>query len=244
MQTTRYPLKKGFTLVEMLVVIAIIAILSSLLVTGVNKAKNKTYVIKTLANLRELHLANSQHALEYQGFYVPHRLNKAEDSDNPDTYWLDNDHFSVFLYKEDHNGWDDWPSFYKTGKSNANLIHSNPKSVRSKMSFAISLGGYTAHWNEGAYKVIQLSQYPRMIMFADSAQWMIHGGSVDNSPREYDESKGAGYGCMAFRYNGKAGMVTVSGNAAMVRYDDVLPQSQHPEIWPNVAPLSFNLYDL
>lgn len=62
---------KGFTLVELLVVIGIIAVLISILLPALNKARlaaNKAYC---LSNLRQMQMASEQYANENQGWYIP-----------------------------------------------------------------------------------------------------------------------------------------------------------------------------
>lgn len=63
-------MKKGFTLIEMLVVIAIIALLASLTVPGVQKGILRSQQVQSMNNLRQLVAANLNYAVNH-GHYVP-----------------------------------------------------------------------------------------------------------------------------------------------------------------------------
>jgi len=62
--------KNGFTLVELLVVISIIAILLSVLMPSLSKARQQGRQTVCASNIRQLFLANSGYALENKGHYV------------------------------------------------------------------------------------------------------------------------------------------------------------------------------
>lgn len=60
----------GFTLVELLVVVSVIATLMGILVPSLNKAREQAKRVVCSSNIRQLHTANTGFALEHGGHYV------------------------------------------------------------------------------------------------------------------------------------------------------------------------------
>lgn len=64
---------RGFTLVEMLVVVGVIAILAGLLMPSLSRAKQKASRIKCLSDIRQLSLSATLYATDHDGQFPPRR---------------------------------------------------------------------------------------------------------------------------------------------------------------------------
>jgi prepilin-type N-terminal cleavage/methylation domain-containing protein len=67
----RYFKKKGFTLVELLVVIAVISLLSSIILASLNTARKKSRDARRIADIKQLQLAEELYSHTNNGVYTP-----------------------------------------------------------------------------------------------------------------------------------------------------------------------------
>src|SRR5580698_9025480 len=65
MQGSRHQLRRGFTLVEIMVVVAIIAMLAAIATSNVLRARKRAQAVKILDDLRSIDGALDQYALDY-----------------------------------------------------------------------------------------------------------------------------------------------------------------------------------
>lgn len=80
--------RKGFTLVELLVVIAVIAILAGILLPALAKAKSKTKYISCLSNQKQLSLGWQIYCNDNNDIILPGRFaNLSGGVNNPDNYY-------------------------------------------------------------------------------------------------------------------------------------------------------------
>ena len=79
-------LKKGFTLVELLVVISIIAVLTGILAPALNSARNQARKIVCRSNIHQLAIANMIYATNNDSSYVPAAYDMLERSRSANTH--------------------------------------------------------------------------------------------------------------------------------------------------------------
>jgi prepilin-type N-terminal cleavage/methylation domain-containing protein len=72
--------RRGFTLIQLLVVIAIIAILAGLLLPALSRAKLKAIEVNCLSNQHQLAIALVSYAADHSDYIVPYPSNKGEAS--------------------------------------------------------------------------------------------------------------------------------------------------------------------
>ena len=96
---SRRPRIRGFTLVELLVVIGIIALLISILLPALNKARESANSVKCVSNLRQMVMASIIQANEHKGFMQP----CSSDTAGVSIYTYNDNSKQRFRYRSDNN---------------------------------------------------------------------------------------------------------------------------------------------
>lgn len=80
--------KRAFTLVELLVVIGIIALLISILLPALNRAREAANTAKCLSNMRQLQVAQTAYASDNRGYLVQAGMGEGGASGNENLGWF------------------------------------------------------------------------------------------------------------------------------------------------------------
>ena len=116
MQEHRRTERGGFTLIELMVVVAIISILAAMLLPALSAAKAKARRIECLSGLRQLNLALTMYADDFEDMYPPRAEREFSWVYKLRTYYLVHkvlrcplDHLSApYDYSYLINGFNDW----------------------------------------------------------------------------------------------------------------------------------------
>ncbi|MDP0498293.1 MAG: prepilin-type N-terminal cleavage/methylation domain-containing protein [Verrucomicrobiota bacterium JB024] len=180
--------RPGFSLIELLAVILVISILSTLIIVGVTNVRTKAHSMQCIANLRQISFDFDMYAQENNGKLIP----RTADFPAGISSWLDEVSMSVYgsLAKRPYHGCDETRSYLelrdidRTYSYNESAMRHTPGLTRDQLinpgnTMAVADGVI----KNGRYNYIclQISQLPYPI-HADKANILFYDGHVEARP--------------------------------------------------------------
>lgn len=104
--------KRNFTLIELLIVIAIIAILAGMLLPALNKAREKAQQLQCTSALKQMTNAGFSYAAQNNDWWVPFRMPAAGEATNTNRRWPNNREYVSLLGVKCANINDIWETAY------------------------------------------------------------------------------------------------------------------------------------
>ena len=227
---------RGFTLVELLVVISIIIVLAALSFAGFSKMRKSAYKVVSFRNISQIQIANVAYAAEHNGKYVP--VWESDDTGKPmpgSSYWFENTELLRNLRGEPKNDTD----------FNVPLAMMDPIAVAAAKKRGVNANniqlsgsyGYNntaipgkgaANANSGlgnnaspAFRVEQVVNPSRTAAFITCTGYIVSYEERFLWKNQPNEGKGGISQKMAYRYDNKAIVVYYDGHVNDMSMDDI-----------------------
>jgi prepilin-type N-terminal cleavage/methylation domain-containing protein/prepilin-type processing-associated H-X9-DG protein len=217
---------RGFTLVELLVVIVIIATLAALLTLGFSRARAAGDRATTIAVVRQLQMANYSYSLDKNGKYVPLRSTDSSNTAN-NVDWTNNALFLSYLTSDQTTL---EQGLQKQADVPASIL--DPIVIRAKgrlyNKLFASYGYVTENMvdntvgsiTERGFKVSQVTNPSRSVSFITgtdhfakySGRFLWKSSSVEGKSTD---------GRLAFRHGGKAIVAYYDGSTGMITQEEL-----------------------
>ncbi len=197
---------QGFTLVELLVTVAIIALLVGLVIPGLNGARGRAYAAKCIANLRQVGLAQQMYGNDHRFRYTP-----------------------TWQPGVGSKTWQEVlePYIQAKDRTDPKLVLSCP--VRQKSVLSANRASYAMNvyitWPQWNFDVARVESPNRIILLGDCVE--------SNSDIMYNADREQTWGVPGFRHDDKtvANMLFCDQSVRGLTYDELVLASGHWYWW-------------
>ncbi|WP_309380315.1 type II secretion system protein [Cerasicoccus frondis] len=207
----------GFSLIELITAVAIIAVLASLLIPVVGSVRKRAKISTNLSNLRMIQLANILYANDHNGSYIP--VGSFDEDGKYGSFWFTNENFIenyVGLELENAQSMLVSPlATYPTGAPVESVGHSYGYNFTGLGAYGVANSTREAT----VYQVVQPSQ---KLAFADAVDWQIQLSGAARYVGSNDTLNERSNNAIAYRYDDHAGVVYFDGHTAMLSREDVI----------------------
>jgi prepilin-type N-terminal cleavage/methylation domain-containing protein/prepilin-type processing-associated H-X9-DG protein len=236
---------KAFTLIELLVVISIIAMLLSILMPGLRKAKDLARRVVCATNMKTLGVGDIMYAMESNDWHVPAYYYDTS-RDPPEPLWFQNSLFAAIVdlkgrkNKEDDNeGFEGksmtLPKDFKCPKDKRTIanggLHVEQGKVVQGVSYAMNMMGIrpTSGWASDTVYALKATRVKRpagKIFFMDG-QWFVvyrDGAEYKRVWDVYGDKMGAWeWDAASYRHNEGANITFYDGSVGYLPKEKICP---------------------
>jgi prepilin-type N-terminal cleavage/methylation domain-containing protein len=222
MKHSTAPRRRGFSLVELMVVIVIIAVLGLLSVLGFSRMRAAGDRASTVAVLRQLQIANLSYASDHGGQHVP--ISSMDENENRINDWHQSSVFLAYLTGDS--------SALDKGEVKTEVPVSvlDPIVVRAKQRLYLKLFASYGYNSVGmpalkansdrSFKVSQVTDPTRTAAFITATDWIVSYNSRFRWEADPVEGKTTNQR-IAYRHGDKAVVVYYDGSSGFVSPDDI-----------------------
>lgn len=206
------PRKSGFTLVELLAVIATVGILAAIIIPTVARVRESARSVQCLSNLRQLQLANIAYAAERPVGYVPILLIDSENAGRR-TFWYQNADYLGYL-----------PQNRVASTVNAQRLADSMQCPTARnlgntldFTYGINAHGRGGEWVAGTVRQIKKSEIQRpaqTLAFADGLDWQLYADGATGYAADLELRTGSVSHIVAYRHGGQTNLVYFDGHTA------------------------------
>ncbi len=209
-----------FTLIELLIVVAIIAILAGMLLPALNQAREKARSISCASNMKQLGTVNQLYANTYDDYVLPRNMKEGTSA----IRW------PRIVASKNYMGFKEWatdkmvcPSWqYKPAGCTADIetvTKSDETFDKTLVRYGVNKNAGWGNDNERPYKISQIKRQSAFIMFAEIASI---GQSYFTNGADWSTTKTEQVTWMAARtrHNGGANYCFVDGHVNYIKWPD------------------------